>query len=97
MNPEHNTNSQPKVLVIHIIRHEDLVTRPGPELERLGLWLGVDPRLFPESAVSKITDAGIGKYRTGLTEHELAAVTEITRQKRNPWDIVCKWSEPNIA
>ena len=66
---------------IHIIRYEDLVTRPGPELERLGLWLGVDPRLFPESAVSKITDSGIGKYRTGLTEQELAAVTEITGPK----------------
>ena len=66
---------------IHIIRYEDLVTRPGPELERLGHWLGVDPGLFPESTVSKITDAGIGKYKTGLTEQELAAVTEITRQK----------------
>ncbi len=66
---------------IHIIRYEDLIARPGPELERLGLWLGVDPQLFPASAVSKITDAGIGKYRTGLTEEELAAVTEITRPK----------------
>ncbi|HML94689.1 MAG TPA: sulfotransferase [Thermodesulfobacteriota bacterium] len=66
---------------IHIIRYEDLVTRPAPELERLGLWLGVDPGLFPESAVSEITDAGIGKYRSGLTEEELSAVTEITGPK----------------
>lgn len=66
---------------IHIIRYEDLVTRPGPELQRLGLWLGVDPELFPGSALSKITDAGIGRYRAGLTEEELAAVTEITGAK----------------
>lgn len=58
----------------HIIRYEDLVHRPGPVLEALGHWLGVEPDGFPAHI---IRDTSIGKYKHGLSEEELATVVDI--------------------
>ena len=59
---------------IHILRYENLIWEPEQEMARLGSWLGVDPSGFSYPFIS---DTSIEKYRTGLTEEELAAVIEI--------------------
>jgi hypothetical protein len=59
---------------LHVIRYEDLVTAPIQELELLGKWLSVDPGGFPAHI---IRDASVGKYKSGLSDNELAAVMEI--------------------
>lgn len=59
------------------VRYEDLVSRPGTELERLAQWLAVDPAGFAEARIRSVATASVGKYRTGLTEEELATVMHI--------------------
>lgn len=59
---------------IHTIRYEDLVREPGPQLEALGKWLGVDPAGFTEKLIRK---TNMSKYKTGLTDDELRTVMEI--------------------
>jgi len=59
---------------LYIIRYEDLVRQPERELAALGEWLGVDPAGFPAHI---IRESSIGKYKSGLTEEELAAVIKI--------------------
>ena len=62
---------------IHIIRYEDLVREPRRVLATLAEWVGVDPAGFPERALNKVRDDGIGRHRTRLSEHELQAVMNI--------------------
>ncbi len=59
---------------LHIIRYEDLVQEPKRELEALGRWLGVNPAGFPEKMVR---NTSIGKYKSGLSDEELATVINI--------------------
>ena len=57
-----------------IMRYEKLVEYPRRELKALSNWLGVDPSGF---RTRLIRDTSIGKYRSGLTDEELATVMEI--------------------
>ncbi len=59
---------------LHIIRYEDLVQRPEQELEKLGQWFDVDPARFP---VQKIQSTNVSKYKSGLSDEELASVMEV--------------------
>jgi hypothetical protein len=59
---------------LHIIRYEDLMREPKRELKALGRWLGVDPAGFPEKMVR---NTSIGKYKSGLSDEELATVINI--------------------
>ena len=59
---------------VHIIRYEDLVRRPHDVLPGLGAWLGGDPAGL---AADLPRETSIGKYRTGLTDEELAQVLDI--------------------
>jgi hypothetical protein len=57
--------------------YEDLVSRPRTELERVAQWLAVDPAGFAEARIRSVATASVGKYRTGLTQEELATVMRI--------------------
>jgi len=59
------------------VRYEDLVSRPRTELERVARWLAVDPAGFAEARIRSVATASVGKYRTGLTQEELATVLHI--------------------
>jgi len=59
---------------LFVIRYEDLVRGPRPELERLAGWLGVDPSGFDARMVS---DSSVGMYQRGLRAQELDDVLEV--------------------
>lgn len=59
---------------IMTIRYERLVREPGTVLSELGGWLGVDPSLFHHGFVH---GRSVGRYRTRLTESQLAELLEI--------------------
>ena len=59
---------------VFVLRYEELVRRPEVHLRNMGEWLGVDPDGFPAHVVR---DTSVGKFRTGLTEQELAEIDDI--------------------
>jgi len=59
---------------LHIIRYEDFVWEPEPVLQALGQVLGVEPAGFPKEMIRA---ANIGKYKSGLSDEELATVMAI--------------------
>jgi hypothetical protein len=59
---------------LFVIRYEDFVNDPSPVLQRLGVYLGVDPDGFRTRGVH---DRSIGKFQTGLTGDELREVMKI--------------------
>ena len=59
---------------VHIVRYEDLVHHTERELIALGNWVGVDPAGF---SIKMVRNTSVGKYRSGLTDKELATVMEI--------------------
>jgi len=59
---------------VHVIRYEELVAAPQPVLEALGKYLGVDPQGFRHQ---RIHVTSVGKYRQGLSEHDLRDVIAI--------------------
>ncbi|RME48167.1 MAG: sulfotransferase [Caldilineae bacterium] len=60
---------------IHAIRYEELVTQPGPVLERLGAWLGVDPSGFDGRLIRR--GGGMGNYRRILSPEEVETVCRV--------------------
>jgi hypothetical protein len=52
---------------LFVIRYEDLVSDPRPQLLRLAEWLDVEPSGFNAKMVS---DSSVGKYKQGLTAQE---------------------------
>lgn len=61
---------RPRLLVI---RYEDFVHDPGPTLDRLGAWLGVEPGGFDRS---RVHGNSIGTHATRLSLQEIADVVE---------------------
>jgi hypothetical protein len=59
---------------VHVIRFEDFARQPEPELRRLAQFLDVDPAGFDARTVH---GGSIGRYRTSLTDDELAAVVRV--------------------
>jgi hypothetical protein len=62
---------------IYVICYENLVRQPRREVEGLAKFLGVDSAGFPESAIRKVRDTSVGKYKTGLAGEELKAVMDV--------------------
>lgn len=59
---------------LHIVCYEDLIDNPKAVFASIGNWLGVDPIGFPTHEIKRNS---IGKYKSGLTGEELAAVMDI--------------------
>jgi len=59
---------------VMLVRYEEFVANPGPAVERLGAFLGVDPAGFRTDFVRKDS---VGKHRDGLTADETAAVLKV--------------------
>jgi hypothetical protein len=59
---------------LHIVRYEDLIDNPKAVFASIGDWLGVAPTGFPTHEIKR---SSIGKYKSGLTNEELAVVMEI--------------------
>jgi Sulfotransferase family len=64
------------------LRYEDLVTRPTPELERLGTHLGVDRDGFRPELLQA---AQIGRHRQSLTAEDLAVIEDIAGDAMRRW------------
>lgn len=58
----------------HIIRYENLVTKPGEELARLAEYLRVDPAGFKPEMVKS---SSVGKYKEMLTDKQIVEVIEV--------------------
>lgn len=56
------------------IKYEHLVHNPMFELEKIGYWLGVDPKGFPAGI---IRNTSIGRHKRSLTTAELSDVLRI--------------------
>jgi len=59
---------------VHRIQYEGLVRTPTEVFDRMGDWLGVDPKGFPTDS---IRDNNIGKHKNGLTNEEIDIVLRI--------------------
>ncbi len=59
---------------VHIIQYERFVTEPGPVLNDLAAWLGVNPAGFP---LQQVRAGSIGKYRQGLTRQQIEQVESL--------------------
>jgi hypothetical protein len=59
---------------LHAVRYEDLIGRPGPELEALADRVGVDVDGFPGHMIH---GSSVGRYRKSLSDDEVAAVVAV--------------------
>lgn len=59
---------------LYLIRYEDLVRDKERELKALAQWLGVDPAGFDAGIIK---DGRSGKYKSGLSDEDLATIMEI--------------------
>lgn len=67
---------------ILILRYEDLVTQPLSQLERLGIYLGVDPDGFrPEM----LKAGSIGRHRRSLTPKDLELIRSLAGEAMGRW------------